>query len=484
MAGIGIELNKLFNRKSLISYVGAFTAAAVVFTGPVVLGVILLVFVRVLSGMAGAALQTQDTIIVIITYSLIGSMVLSNIFSTTITRYVSDMLYTNRPERVMPSLHGVLALQLIASALIYGPFMLFSGLAPLYSAIGFFLFCELVVVWTLINFISAVKDYIRVIVVFALGVAISGIFGLLLVRLTEIDIIVAMLGSVYLGYGAMILGYYDALKRFFPESKGKKFIFVEYFFLNPQLSLIGICLSIGLFSHFVVVWLSPYGRQVAGLFYSAPLYDIPALFAFLSTLLTTISFSTTTEVYFYPVYKNYYSLLNTNGSLQAIELAEREMLTVLKRELLYLIFKQFVVTLLMCTVGSAFMAEGGLAGFNATSRGLFRVLCVGYGIFASANGVLMILFYFANYRDALISTALFAAGTLGLSLTFSYYDSNLSFYGFSIMGGAIIMYISTVFFLWHYTSRLQYNIFSRQPLLAEEKHGLLYRLMKGLWCET
>lgn len=481
MAGIGFELNKLFNRKSIVSYVGAYTAAAMVFTGPMLLGVVLLFSVRIISGMSGATLQDQDVIVVIITYALIASMLLNNIFSTTITRYVADLLYTEKPKRVMPSLYGAVAIQLIVGAIFYGPFIFFSGVGPVYGALGFVLFSELIVVWTLISFISAVKDYVRIIVVFALGVFSAVIVSLVLIFLVKMDTIAGMLASVYIGYGVMTLGYYDALKRYFPESEGGAFRFIQYFFLNPQLAIIGLCLSVGMFSHFVVVWIGPYGKSIIGMLRSAPLYDVPALFAFLSTLMTTINFSTTTEVYFYPAYKNYYGLLNTNGSLQAIELAEQEMLTVLKRELVYLVFKQFVVTLLVSTIGSAILSEVSFAGFNATTRGLFRVLCVGYGIYASANGILLILFYFADYRDALISSVLFAAGTLGFSLYFLYSGAYLTFYGFSIAGGAFLMYISAVYFLWNYTRRLQYNIFSKQPLLAAERHGKLYHLLEYLW---
>jgi len=481
MAGIGFELNRLFNRKSIVSYVGAYTAAAMVFTGPMLLGVVLLFSVRIISAASGASLHDQDIIVVNITYALIASMLLNNVFGTTITRYVADCLYSDKPKKVMPSLHGVIMVQLVLGAVLYGPFLIISGVGFLYGFLGFILFCELIVVWTLISFVSAVKDYVRIIAVFSIGVVSAVLAALALVFLTEMDVIAAMLMSVYLGYGVMAVGYYDVLKRYFPEKEGRPFMFVEYFFLNPQLAIIGLCLSIGMFSHFVIVWLSPYGKSIIGLLRSAPMYDVPALFAFISTLMTTINFSTTTEVYFYPVYKNYYSLLNTNGSLQAIELAEKEMLTVLKRELTYLIFKQFVVTLLVSTIGSVILSEAGFAGFNATTRGLFRVLCVGYGIFASANGILMILFYFADYRDALVSSILFAAGTFGFALYFYITGANLPFYGFSIAGGAILMYISALYFLWHYTRKLQYHIFSKQPLLAVENDGKFYNMLKWLW---
>jgi len=480
MAGIGFELNKIFQRKSVISCISAYMAAAVVFTGPMLMGAAMLFIVRVLSALGGALRYEQDVIVVIITYALISSLVVSNIFAATVSRYTADALYNEKFDRVMPSLLGCAVVQLVAGGALYGVFIAFSGAGPLHGALGLILFCELTVVWNLINYMSTVKDYVRIIAIFALGAAANVISALALIYLPVADIVASMLLSVYIGYGVIILGYYRILKRYFPESDGKHFRFLEQFFLNPELAAIGLCVSVGLFAHFVFVWLSPYGVHIFGLFYNAPLYDIPALFAFVSVLITTIAFSTATEVNFYPAYKRYFDLLNADGSLQTIELAEREMLSIMKREYIYLALKQFVATILVITVGSAIMGEAGLAGFNSTTSGIFRVLCVGYGIYASAYSILLFLLYFTNYRGALISAALFAAGTF-FAMFYIVGTAKFAFYGFGVAGGAIPMYASAAFSLWRYTGKIRYRVFSRQPLYSDEKHGFLYNMLKGLW---
>ncbi len=79
------------------------------------------------------------------------------------------------------------------------------------------------------------------------------------------------------------------------------------------LALTGLCTDIGLFAHLVLVWLGPIGVQVKGLFYGAPYYDVPALLAFLSILVTTVNFVVSVEVHFYPRYHTYYSLFNDGG---------------------------------------------------------------------------------------------------------------------------------------------------------------------------
>lgn len=47
-------------------------------------------------------------------------------------------------------------------------------------------------------------------------------------------------------------------------------------------------------------------------------------------------------------------------------------------------------------------------GFNDLMEGYFRTLCVGYGIYAVANTMLLILLYFTDYQGGLVASALFA----------------------------------------------------------------------------
>ena len=57
MAGIGFELKKLFNRRGLFATFRAYGYAGVVCTGPMLLGVVLLLGVMFLCGITGV----QDT---------------------------------------------------------------------------------------------------------------------------------------------------------------------------------------------------------------------------------------------------------------------------------------------------------------------------------------------------------------------------------------------------------------------------------------
>ena len=119
----------------------------------------------------------------------------------------------------------------------------------------------------------------------------------------------SLLFAVVLGYGVMLVWDVLLLHRYFPQVVSIRgcFAVVDQFL---PLALTGLLTTIGLFAHLVITWCGPLGIKVKGLFYGAPYYDVPAMLAFLTILITTVNFVVSVEVNFYPTYRSYYSLLN------------------------------------------------------------------------------------------------------------------------------------------------------------------------------
>ena len=107
------------------------------------------------------------------------------------------------------------------------------------------------------------------------------------------------------------------------------------------------------------------------------------------------------EVNFYPKYRNYYSLFNDKGAIGDIKQAGKEMLKVLNMELKYTALKQLLTTALVISVGGILLEYLPL-GFNDLMEGYFRTLCVGYGLYAVANTMLLLLLYFTDYKGAIV----------------------------------------------------------------------------------
>lgn len=477
MAGIGFELKKLFSRKGLLATIRAYGYAGIVCAGPMLLGIVLLLSVRIISELGGATNHQQDLLVAMITYTLLGSLLVTSLISMITTRFTADVMFNDKLEWVMPSFYGSTSILLIIGGIGYGVFLYFSGIPMLYQLLCFILFCELIVVWMQINYITAVKDYRNILILFFIGVAIAIFCAFACVKWLNFDIVSAMMSSVCIGYGIMLTGYFVILHKYFPRGSGSAFRFLEWIEKFPALNFIGFFLSIGLFAHLVITWFGPIGVHVQGLFYGAPKYDIPALVAFLSVLATTVNFVTSAEVNFYPKYRQYFSLFNDGGTMKDVEQAEKEMLTVLRQELNYLAQKQFVVAVLFIVVGAPLLMNTNL-GFSEDMLGIFRTLCIGYGLYAIANSIMLMQLYLADNKGALIASFVFmVSSVLG---TLALLNKGVNYYGFGFLVGAALMYIAAWFRIGVFTNKLQYHVICKQPLLVKAKRGIFTAISQKL----
>ena len=476
MAGIGFELKKLFSQNGIILKARANLYAGLVVAGPMIMGVLLLLGAKFVSAFGGASSHQQDLIVVIITYSLLFSLLLSSLLLFVLARYVADMLYINAYHHILPSLYGALSLFLVVGAFLWSIFLYFSGLEIRYGVYSFVLFCEGLVVWIQINYITAIKEYRGILIGFMIGILAGLLIGLLLVA-ARYDVVASVLAGACIAYGILIVDFTLVLHKFFPLGSGNPLKFLEWIDEYPHLLFVGFFSTLALFAHIIIMWAGPWGIQVHGLFYHAPQHDIPALFAFATSLLTTVNFVTSVEVNFYPKYRIYFGLLNGEGSLSDIEKAYEDMLAVLKQEIFYLAIQQVFVTIFAVVVIGEILVYFPL-GFTSVMIGTFRILAIGYGAYAIGNSLMLFLLYFASNEDALVSVIPF----LLINIVGTFYTFMLpeSFYGFGFVMASVIFYLVAEARLFAYTSRLDFFILTKQPVFIAKRKGLFTRFVNRL----
>lgn len=472
MAGIGFELKKLFAKRGIFESVKAFGYATVICAGPMLLGVLLLLGLMLLCMLSNTPAQTRELLICMITYTLLASITTTSFFSLVVTRFTADMLYEEAKKAVLPSFWGSTAVMMAIGSILYGIFLLFSGATFLQQILCFIFFNELIVVWNAMSYLTAIKDYRGIFLSFFTAIAVTFAVGAVMIWF-KLPTVEALLFAVTVGYGVMLIWHVILLHRYFPKSDSSAFAFFKWIDEFLPLALSGLFVNIGMFSHLVIMWFSDIGVKVQGLFYGAPFHDVPALLAFMTTLITTVNFVVSVEVNFYPKYRNHYSLYNDKGTIRDIKQAEREMLDTLKTEVFYTALKQ-----LLCT--AVFIALGGYLldilplGFNELMRGYFRTLCVAYGLYAIGNMIMLILLYFTDYKGALFSTAVFAGCTVLLTAASLFVPS--VYYGFGFLLASMIFVLVAVIRLDYFTKRLPYYILAVQPLVAEDRSGLFTRI--------
>ena len=477
MAGIGFSLKRLFSHKGVLALCRAYGYAGITCAGPMILGVILLTGMALIARLAGVSSHDRELMNCMLTYSLLWSLTVTSWFNMVVTRYTSDMLYEEKPDMIMPSFYGSLAIMLTIGAVSYGVFLHFSGVELVYQLECLWFSMVLVVVWTEMVFLTAIKDYKGIVLAFAISLMLGFILALILVILGKASIVTLML-CVIVAYGILMTWYYKLLLDYFPASKGSKFSFLRWADKYKSLALIGGFVNIGLFAHLVIMYFGPLRVQVEGLFYGAPVHDVPALVAFFSILITTVNFVTSVEVRFYPKYRNYYSLFNDNGSIRDIEQAGEEMVSVLRQELTYAGHKQFLCTVLFVVLGS-FLMQRTEFGFSDLAIGIFRFLCAGYGVYAIGNSIMLILLYFEDYTGALLGTMAFAVISVAATIfSILYMPTNL--YGLGFFFGGIAFYFIVWIRLEWYIRRLPYFLLCRQAVVPDLDRGLFVVLCDKL----
>lgn len=474
MAGIGFELKRLFARKGMIATVRAYSYAAIVCTGPMLLGYLLLLLSGIIVDHAGASRHDRELMVSMITHTLLASLTVTSLFSMLTTRFCADMIYERKYGKLMPSFYGSVSLMLVLGGVAYGVFLYFSGIRLIYQVLCWVFFMILIVTWTQMNYLTMLKDFRSIVFCFAVAVAVSLGLGCVMIFLLHLHPVKSMMISVCVGYGLMMVWFFGIIYKYLPEGFGTSMRFLEWFDRTPELGFVGFFITLGMFGHLLIMWwFSPMQVQVEGLFYGAPAYDVPAIIAFFSILITTVNFTTFVETRFYPRYREYFSLFNDGGSIENIRESEKTMIHVLGEEMGYLAIKQIFSTLLFIIIGTIVIPQLPL-GFDSRMLQTFRCLCVGYAFYAIGNSLMLISQYFADLRGAFISSFLFALLTNGLTLLFTF--TIKGFYGLGFILGSAAFAIAAALRLCWFLRKLKFHVLSRQPMFALCHVGLLTRL--------
>ena len=128
MAGLGFELRKVYNKGNFLAKQKAYGYAGIIYVGPMILGILLILAVVYLSVFGRFDNGERDHLLGLISYSILASLAVTNIFSMVVTRYVSDMIFEEKFEKILPSYFSSGAMMLGIGLVSYGLFLFLSGI--------------------------------------------------------------------------------------------------------------------------------------------------------------------------------------------------------------------------------------------------------------------------------------------------------------------------------------------------------------------
>lgn len=472
MAGVGFELKKLFRSKDgYLRNLHGFAVSAAVTQGPMLLNILMLLLLRFLMRQSGARMMDQEWFLYTVTYATMFSLIFSNTLLLFIDRFVSDCIYKGEEDRILPSFFTLL----FALLSVFGPvalgYIIMIPRDPLYKLAALLQFGELLVIWSEMSYLSAIKQYGKVLLGFLASVIVAALVGFALLRFTALDRVCAALLAICAGYAVMLLMYFQQMLVYYPHGSLSLFDCIPALDEHRILIAIGFFMALGIYAHNFIFWFSEMRNAIwsGGVFCTR--YDIPAFFATFTITPMLVMFVVAVETRVYEYYRAYFDAILYGGTLQDIQLARRNLLHVIFRECSHMMELQLFVTVVSATFLGNFLSGLGL---DAEQTAIFRILCFGYCLFGMMKCLIILMLYFEDRGGALVGTVLFAALSALLSLVTLGMDPAL--WGFGFTAAAFISALYAALRIRYFLEHLESKVFLRQPLFAQEAPGFFTRL--------
>ncbi|WP_341744768.1 exopolysaccharide Pel transporter PelG [Azonexus hydrophilus] len=457
MAGIGFELRKLLRKNTFLGVLEAYAYAGVIGSGPWVFSIVGILAVGILShGLIGDAadlVKFQTSV----TYLVASSLIFTGLVQLAFTRFVSDRLFENNDAIIVPNLHGLLLIVIAVTTAVGTPlmFFVFPEETVLYRLLMLAGFVLLSAIWVVTIFLSGMKRYKAVAVLFL----ISYIFVVLTsVALASFGLSGLLFGFVF-GHFLLLAGMWSlTIKDFDKLDVLMQFDFTNIKLIFPSLIAIGFFYNLAVWIDKIIFWYYPAtSTQVIGHLRASPIYDIPVFLSYLSIIPGMAVFLVRIETDFVDYYNRFYNAVRDGGSLSYIEGMRDEMVFAIQQGLSEIFKIQGLTVLLTFVAGPSLLT---MLGISHLYLPLLYIQVVGASLQVGLMAVLNVFFYLDQRRVVLILCAEFLV--LNALLTAVSLYAGAAFYGYGFTVSVLITLASGLWILSRILDDLEYETFMLQ----------------------
>lgn len=456
MAGIGFELRKILNRQSLSSLVQAYAFAGVIGSGPWVLSIIGMLVIGLVTAAMGHAGEGVTQFQVSVTYLIAVSLIFTGPVQLSFTRFVSDRLFEKRDDWVMPNFNGVL-LATLSAAVIFALTMLlffFQEQSVAYRVLMLAGFTLMSGIWVATIFLSGLKFYRTIVVLYFAGYAVTVAAALLLSRYGLEGL---LLGFV-IGHALLFGGMWAITAYHYRPQRPIGFEFLQRELMYPTLMAIGLLYNLGVWADKFMFWSFSYTRTpVIGPLNASVIYDLPVFLAYLSIIPGMAVFLVRIETDFVEYYERFYDAVRSGGSLEYIEDMRDEMVYSIRQGLAEIGKIQAMATLITFVAGPSLLE---LLGISQLYLPLLHVQVIGAGLQVILLALINVFFYLDLRRWILLLCIEFLS--LNVILTGITLWLGAPFYGFGFVIAVLITLATGLVFLDRKLGRLEYETFMLQ----------------------
>lgn len=455
MAGIGFEIRKILQKNTLLSVVEAYGLAGIISSGPWVLSILTLLVIGLIS--MGMAIPTEIVIqfLVIVTYLMAASLIISGLFQLLVTRFISDLVSIQQEHRIVPNLLGsMLVTSLLAGLIGAGALSLCETIPPEVKIVIFTTLILLCNQWLTIIFLSGMKEYYRILftmavsyglmIILCLTLAPSGLFGLMLI-----------FGSCQ---GILTFAFLYHIIRDFPAERLVSFEFLNFKKTFFSLMLCGVLYNLGVWLDKFVFWFSDEtSHQVIDLFRASYIYDLPIFIAYLAIVPGMAVFMLRMETDFAGACITFYHAVREGETLNTIQSLKNKMIVACQQSL-YEIFKVQGITLALLILWAEDILK--MLNIDLSYLHLFYIDLVGVSLQVLLMAVLNVMYYLDKRMAALGLTTLMVVGNF--TLAHASIQLGPTFYGYGFAATMLISSIVGMIMLDKQFDDLEYQTFMLQ----------------------
>lgn len=410
MAGIGFELRKIFKKDTLFSKIKGAMFATMATIGPTITFIVLLMAIRFIMEVMNIRELEEYFFSSACLYIFVMATMISSVLNTISSRFTADKIYEKKEQYIPSAMYGTIFIAVLLAGfigLIMCSLLYIKYHVSVYFLIGYYFFGIMITVtYTVMTFISAIKEYMKITKSYATGILIACVMFFLL-YLFRLHVILCILYSLIIGFFIINIRLIYYILSYFKESNKKFFEFVTYYKKYPFLLFSGICYIMGLYITNIIYWFFSEISEKITIFHVASPYDMATFLAIIVNLPAVVIFVVKVETEIFETYRKYVSAVN-NASYEVIEKYREIMSDTISVQLFFIYEVQLIIVVIL-TCLSIFLFP--LLGLGSLTLDFFLLLGIGYYCIFSMYFTIVILYYFDDSKGSFFTAGIFFAIT-------------------------------------------------------------------------
>lgn len=467
MAGIGIDLHRVFKKQTIVSALVGVGYSTIATIAPMLVIMASLLLMYFFLGYDSVLYFDRELFACTVLYIFIFSLLTSSPWNSVISKYLTDKIFDEEIQDVLPCYYVGLLLNLSLSCLLAIPFyyheVVVGGIPIYYVFTSFCCYTALCITFYSMLYLSVTKDYKAISMFYTIGALLAFFSALLFVKVFGFEVTYAMLLGLAIAFTVIAALQFSLIKHYFHENSKNYTGVFEYFKGYWKLILANFLYVLGLFIHNFVFWTAPTRLVVANTYVCNQPYDMASCIAMFTNISASVLFITQVEMHFSRRYK-YYSEMIIGGRLKDIKQAKSRMFRLLSKQLLTLVQAQFSISVIIFLVCMVILPK---FGFSGLTMDIYPSLAAGYFVLFLMYSAIIFLYYFEDLDGALWTSSIFALVTCLVSIVVMLYAPT-RWYGLGVFLGAICGWSVAYFRLRHCERSIDTRVYCRGSVLKKK----------------